>query len=550
MLPRRRLIDADLAALPRARCDVLAIGTGVAGLSCALAAAPGRRVVLVTKDTFEVNNTAYAQGGVAAALDPDDSPALHAHDTEVAGAGLSDGATVRKLVEDGPDRIRELIRLGIRFDEVDGHLQLGQEAAHSNRRIAHAGGDATGREIHHTLWDAVRVQMGIAIREHTMLVDLVVRDGRVLGAVLLHLTSGTLSLVLARAVVIATGGIAAMWERTTNPLVATGDGIAAAYRAGAEVADLEFIQFHPTALALVEHPLFLISEAVRGEGAIVRDASGEAFLGSAHPDAELAPRDVVARAIAEHCARTGEPYASLDCTPIGAERFAERFPTILRACLRHGVDPRTTPIPITPAAHYTMGGIRVDADSRTGIEGLYAAGECSCTGVHGANRLASNSLLEGLVFGSISGLSAGAEPPEDESALEGATRPPGLPAHDRPAEEVAEATAALRALLWAEVGIVRTGQGLRRALAKIEEWTEVLGSPPARRGDVELANMLEAARLVALPALEREESRGAHFRADFPERDDVHWRRRISRHLIDGPDGLPEERTDLREVSE
>jgi L-aspartate oxidase len=546
---RRRLTGGDLSQLPRARCDVLVIGTGVAGLSCALAAAPSRRVVLVTKDTFEENNTAYAQGGVAAALSPEDSPELHARDTKIAGAGLSDGTTVTRLVEDGPGRIQELIRLGIHFDAVDGHLALGQEAAHSSRRIAHAGGDATGREIHRTLWRAVRVQMGIAIREHTMLVDIVACEGRVLGAVLFHLDTMSLSLVTAGAVVIATGGLAAIYERTTNPLVATGDGIAAAYRAGATVADMEFVQFHPTALALREHPLFLISEAVRGEGAIVRDLAGVAFLKEYHPDAELAPRDVVARAILDRCARTGAEHALLDCRSIDPDYFAKRFPTILKACLQHGLNPREVPIPVTPAAHYTMGGIRVDAESRTDVEGLYAAGECSCTGIHGANRLASNSLLEGLVFGSISGLSAaGSDPRELEGRLQCLPTGKGEPARDHDEAQVLEWTRELRQLLWRDVGIIRSGQGLSEALAKVESWLDNLGGPLPRRADIEFANMLEVARLVILFALRREESRGAHFRSDYPERDDEHWQRRIYRRLVGTGDQSPIEEEGTYEV--
>ncbi len=530
---QRHLTGLDLSQLPCVQCDVLIIGTGVAGLSCALAAAPNRRVVLVTKDTFEENNTAYAQGGVAAALSPDDSPELHAMDTLVAGAGLSDDTTVMRLVHDGPDRVKELIALGIGFDEEGGHIVLGQEAAHSSRRIAHAGGDATGRAIHRTLWNAVVVQMGIAIREHTMLLDLVVDEGRALGAMLLHLDTGNLSLVSTRAIVIATGGIGAVYEWTTNPLVATGDGIAAAYRAGATVADMEFVQFHPTALALRENPLFLVSEAVRGEGAIARDRDGIAFLGEYHPDAELAPRDIVARAIVDRCERTGARYVNLDCSMIDPDFFARRFPTIFRACMRHGLDPRTEPIPVTPAAHYTMGGIRVELDSSTGIEGLYAAGECSCTGVHGANRLASNSLLEGLVFGSISGLSAAGTDVRDLG-----TRIRSLPwsapreLGDRPEWRIQECIAELRSLMWRNVGIVRTGEGLSQALAKIDGWLAEFGIPLLRRADIELANMLTVGRLVVLSALRREESRGAHYRADYPDRDDETWRRRIYRRLV------------------
>jgi L-aspartate oxidase len=551
MVVRRDLLGADLAALPRAHCDVLVVGTGVAGLACALAAAPTGHVVLVSKDTIAENNTAYAQGGVAAALAPDDSPELHAIDTLAAGAGLSDNETVSRLVRDGPTRIRELLALGAQFDEADGVLSLGREAAHSSRRIAHAGGDATGREIHRTLCSAAMIQVGIAIRERTLVVDLMVADGRVVGATLLHQDTGQLSVVLAHATVLATGGIGAIYERTTNPLVTTGDGLAAAYRAGAAVVDMEFVQFHPTALALPGNPLFLISEAVRGEGAILRDEEGVAFMREYDPEAELAPRDVVSRAIWDRCRETGTRNAYLDCAPIPTAKLESRFPTIVRTCLRKGLDPRSEPIPVVPAAHYHMGGIRVDVDSATSLPGLFACGECACTGVHGANRLASNSLLEGLVFGTISGVHAAESAPERPTFPAdhaGASRK--QPATFASDASVENCTHDLRALMWGRAGIVRSGEGLTDALAKIEKWLRRFGTPAPQRASVELANMLLVARLVVLGALRREESRGAHYREDFPARDDAEWRRHIARQIGNGADGRAAEIETLQEVME
>jgi len=545
------LLNVDLASLPQAHCDVLVIGTGVAGLACALAAAPTSHVVLITKDTFAENNTAYAQGGVAAALAPDDSPELHASDTLAAGAGLSDNDTVFRLVHDGPERVRELLALGARFDEANGTIMLGREAAHSSRRIAHAGGDATGREIHRTLFDAATIQVGIAIRERTLLVDLLVAEGRAIGASLLHLDSGQLSVVAAKATVLASGGVGALYERTTNPLVTTGDGMAAAYRAGAAVADMEFVQFHPTALALRANPLFLISEAVRGEGAILRDVDGVAFMHDYDPDAELAPRDIVARAIDDRCRRTGARHVLLDCGPIPPAVFEERFPTILRTCLKQGLDPRLEPIPVVPAAHYHMGGVRVDLNSATTVSGLYAAGECACTGVHGANRLASNSLLEGLVFGSISGLSAAEQTrPEVRELIESIRLKPAKRAAAYPSSRaVDDCIHDLRALMWDKVGIIRARQGLQEALQKMKRWQARFGAPAPQRNAIELANMLTAARLITLSALRREESRGAHYRSDRPERDDGRWRCHIQRSIRRRSDGeIEEEVEELQEV--
>lgn len=539
MEARRYLLSVDLAAIPRRECDVLVVGTGVAGLSCAVAAAEHSHVVITTKDTVSENNTAYAQGGIAAALGPDDSPELHARDTLAAGAGLCDEDPVMRLVAEGPERLMELIRLGAHFDQENGDLALGREAAHSMRRIVHAHGDATGREIHETLSRAVLAHPRAKILERTLLVDILTQDGRCFGALFLDLHSEELFSLLAPVTVLATGGIGALYSRTTNPLVATGDGIAAAYRAGAALKDMEFIQFHPTALAegapqraADSDPMFLISEAVRGEGAVLRDAEGVAFMNDYHPLADLAPRDVVARAIFQRMRSTGRRWVNLDLTPIPPEVLTARFPTILQTLRHRGLDPFAQPIPVSPAAHYMMGGIQVDTHSRTSVSGLYACGECACTGLHGANRLASNSLLEGLVFGTGVGKDA-ASPTRSPGRLEA----PAEFGEVHRAEEgegdldYRAAREALREVMWEKVGILRWAAGLEEVLARIEGWMQDVRVVRPHREAIELNSMLTVAQTMARSAALRQESRGAHFREDFPELNDHEWRRHIIRRL-------------------
>ncbi|HQK94382.1 MAG TPA: L-aspartate oxidase [Armatimonadota bacterium] len=535
---RRYLVDCDLSTLDRHTCDVLVVGTGVAGLSCALSAANlGKRVVLLTKSTLYENNTAYAQGGIAAALSPDDTPALHAQDTFAAGAGLCDEDNVNQLVTLGPLRVLELIAMGATFDSENGVLCLGREAAHSSRRIAHARGDATGREIHETLSRAVLNHANVDLRQGTLLVDLLTHDGRCVGALTFMPDRGRLAVILAPATVLATGGLGAVYARTTNPTVATGGGIAAAFRAGADVMDMEFVQFHPTALATDTYPMFLISEAVRGEGAIIRDVSGVAFMREYHPDGELAPRDVVARAIFDRMNRTGADHVLLDFSSLSTEEIENHFPTILRTCLSSNYDPRKEPVPIAPAAHYAMGGIRVDADGRTSLPSLYACGECACTGIHGANRLASNSLLEGLVFGTGSGASAASLSDEDLSHMTAVPRQiSGNGSRSRGSLDVEATTQALRNLMWSACGIVRSGPGLEAAIDQIREWERAMGTPAWDAAAFELCNMLTVARLIAESALCRRESRGAHFRSDAPETDDENWLCRIVRRLDQAAD--------------
>nr|WP_261742766.1 L-aspartate oxidase [Microbacterium testaceum] len=492
---------------------VVVVGSGIAGLTAALHAAEnGCRVTVVTKGALSDTNTRWAQGGVAAVTDPSDTVASHANDTMTAGAGLNDPAAVDVLVGEGPRRIAELVARGVAFDRAaDGDFARGLEAAHAVARVLHAGGDATGAEIQAALGTAVR-SAGIVVREHALLRDLVLRNGRVVGV---ELDGG--ERLDADAAILATGGAGQLYAHTTNPAGATGDGIAAALRAGAAVADLEFVQFHPTALAV--GAAFLVSEAVRGEGATLIDDAGRRFCFDAHPDGELAPRDVVARANARAMAAQGGRPVRLDATALGAGRLAERFPTIDAAVRERGLDWAREPIPVTPAAHYLMGGVVTDLVGQTTVPGLYAVGETARTGVHGANRLASNSLLEGAVFGARAGdavASGGVWPTGPVSPAtgdaEGADvnrRAAGVPATgDAPAFS----RAALQQLMWAEAGLVRDAAGLARAAGVLAAW-----SAESAPRSIEDENLLLVATHVVAAARARTVSVGAHFRSDAPD---------------------------------
>ncbi|MDX6695046.1 MAG: L-aspartate oxidase [Blastocatellia bacterium] len=503
--------------------DFIVIGSGIAGLRAAIElAGRGARVTVLTKDRTDESNTEYAQGGIAVALSEDDEVALHEEDTLNAGAGLCDERAVRVMVEDGPGLIQELMAWGTEFDREGGRLVFTQEAAHSRRRILHAHGDSTGKEIVRALIARARAERGIIFMAHAATESLLVEDGRVCGVRYLDPLVRAPRSLRARAVVLASGGAGQVFLHTTNPSVATGDGMAMAYAAGAELSDMEFVQFHPTALNLPDAPRFLLSEAMRGEGGVLRNADGKRFMPRYHERAELAPRDVVSRSVVAEMQRTGTRTVYLDMTALDARYLRNRFPKIDETCLRYGLDITKDLLPVSPASHYCMGGVRTDLNGRATLPGLYAAGEVSCTGVHGANRLASNSLLEGLVFGARAGRAAAVDGESAGVKFEGfaaSTAGGGEEASNVPvAGEVAlSVRKRVRRLMWERVGILRSRESVGRALAEFEQ----IARAPLSRAS---RNFLNVATLIARAALWREESRGAHHRTDYPARDDERWR--------------------------
>ncbi len=500
--------------------DYLVLGSGSAGLSFALRVSERGRVALVTKKERTDSNTNWAQGGIAGVMGADDDPELHVQDTLIAGAGLCHEDAVRVLVAEGPDRIRELIAFGADFNrDPDGELALGREGGHSRRRIVHTA-DLTGKEIERTLVEAVRKHPNITVLEHHYAVDLIVRDGRCLGAWVLDEAAGTTEAYTAGATLLATGGAGQVYRFTTNPAIATGDGVAMAWRAGAQIADMEFIQFHPTSLFHPDAKSFLISEAVRGEGGILRRKDGTAFM--PEYDAvrkDLAPRDIVARAIDSEIKKTGDECVYLDVTHLSPDEIRSHFPTIYARCLTFGIDMTTDWIPVVPAAHYSCGGVRTDLYGRTGIRNLYACGEVACTGVHGANRLASNSLLEALVFGKRAAedvLASSSFPVLGEGVL----APPEL-GGEGDHEQIAHLRHRLQTVMQKYVGIVRTDARLQKAADAVAAlraeavllFESALGSDDA----LELRNLLDVGALIIRCARRRKESRGLHFNTDHPE---------------------------------
>ncbi|MFD5336741.1 L-aspartate oxidase [Streptomyces hawaiiensis] len=517
--------------------DVVVVGSGVAGLTAALRCeAAGLRTVVVTKARLDDGSTRWAQGGIAAALGDGDTPEQHLDDTLVAGVGLCDEDAVRLLVTEGPDAVRRLIETGARFDESEGELALTREGGHHRRRIAHAGGDATGAEISRALVEAVRAR-GMRTVENALVLDLLTdAEGRTAGVTLHVMGEGQhdgVGAVHAPAVVLATGGMGQVFSATTNPSVSTGDGVALALRAGAEVSDLEFVQFHPTVLFLgpdAEGQQPLVSEAVRGEGAHLVDADGVRFMVGQHELAELAPRDIVAKGITRRMQELDAEHMFLDARHFGAEMWEHRFPTILAACRAHGIDPVTTPVPVAPAAHYASGGVRTDSHGRTTVPGLYACGEVACTGVHGANRLASNSLLEGLVYAeriaadiAANGLHARVPQPVSH---------PEIPEHPL---QSAEARFTIQRIMTSGAGVLRSAGSLTEAADRLQRLHTDAREALAENGKTaeagvdtwEATNLLCVARVLVAAALLREETRGCHWREDRPERDDTTWRRHI-----------------------
>jgi L-aspartate oxidase len=512
--------------------DVIVIGSGIAGLTAALSARDkGLSVLLLTKDVLSTGSTSWAQGGIAAALGPGDSPDQHFQDTLEAGAGLCDQESVRILVQEGPAAVKRLINLGATFDlDSSGNVALTREGGHRRDRIAHAGGDATGAEISRALVAKVLADPKVRIFEHALVLDLLKdKNERVCGVTLHVMGKGKIDGVgaaLARAVVLATGGLGAVFQQTTNPLVATGDGVALALRAGATVADLEFVQFHPTVLwvgpdSRGSQPL--ISEAVRGEGAILRNINGEAFMSIIHPMKDLAPRDVVAHAVHEEIIKSGKPFVYLDGTKLGENIWLQRFPNILSSCRKIGIDPLVEMIPVVPAAHYASGGVVSDMTGKTDIPGLFAVGECANTGVHGANRLASNSLLEGLVVAERVANHLTDLPKQSEPLIE--NTPTNL-IDGKVRKDITETTTT-------GAGAVRNATGLNKTIEKLSELAQKTTKLSSTQS-WEATNLLTVSSFLSNAALRREESRGSHWRSDFPERNDSRWLVRIQGKLNAG----------------
>ncbi len=532
---RRYLSSFETARLPQLRADVLVLGSGIAGLRAAIAAAEHGRVLVATKAAAIESNTAYAQGGVAAAFAPEDTPEGHIDDTIKGGAGLCGQAIVELVVHEGIDRVRELIDWGARFDRTPGgQLAWTREGGHTHPRILHAEGDATGREVARTLLERVRAHPNILLMENVFAIDLITAGGECVGVLASCQPPGAKGraaaaphALLARATVLATGGCGRVFRETTNPQVATGDGMAMACRAGATIVDAELVQFHPTVLYVAGASRALVSEAVRGEGAYLVDGDGVRFMVDRHEMAELAPRDVVSRAIVDRIRETGHPCCYLDLGHLEADRIKARFPGIDRLCQGFGLDLATDRIPVRPAAHYMIGGVETDDRGMTTIPRLYAAGEVSCTTLHGANRLGSNSLLEGLVFGQRAGEEAGRLAAGDAGNRLGGEDVVAGRSEERelsyPPIDIEDATASLRSLLWQRAGVERSGDGLGFALKQIDFWSRyILGIEADSPRAWELQNMILLGTLIVRQALWREESRGVHHRLDHPgTRDDL-----------------------------
>ena len=497
------------APFQRIQTDFVVVGAGVAGLRAAIELASAGRVLVIAKDSLRESSSEYAQGGIAAALSDDDEVELHEQDTLVAGDGLCDPEAVRTLVEEAPAAIEQLIEWGTAFDREGAELVFAREGAHSRNRVLHAHGDSTGAEIVRTLRQHARTLEGVAFQSFAAVTDFLLHDGEVAGVWAFDEMTHSTVLLEARAVLLATGGLGRVFENTTNPDVATGDGVACAFRGGAAISDIEFVQFHPTALYVEGAPRFLLSEALRGEGAYLRNASGERFMKRYHPLQELAPRDVVSRSIVMEMRATGDASAFLDMTHFAKGVLAEHFPRIYETCLNYGINLETMQAPVRPAAHYAMGGVKTDLNGLTTLARLYAAGEVACTGVHGANRLASNSLLEGIVFGARAGKAM-----RELAQVHSFNAVPEKPVFPTVSERD------LRAIAWNSCGVLRNGPELAAAHRRLQ--ANFLGAQTSPgRASFELRNMHQVALLISQAALAREESRGGHYRTDFPAKSEA-----------------------------
>lgn len=533
MIPRY-LVDVKLDELPVIEKDVIVIGAGIAGLFTAIRASENQSVLMITKKSLLDSNTRYAQGGIAAVISDEDSPAYHSQDTLLAGAGLCDNEAVDALVHEGPKGVRRLVKMGTQFDVENGEFALTKEGAHSQRRILHANGDATGYEIVRALSENAVANPRIEVWDDHFVIDLVTENDECFGAIV-QKPDGQRVFVRGKATILCSGGAGQLYRYTTNPEVATGDGIAMAYRAGAYIRDVEFIQFHPTALCYPGAPRFLISEAVRGEGAVLRNIRGERFMPQYHELEELAPRDIVARAIVSEIEKTNSTFVYIDITHESADLIKHRFPTIYETCLKYGLDLTTDWIPVAPAMHYIMGGVKTDLNGETNIKRLFACGEVSSTGVHGANRLASNSLSEAIVFGRriikrIDELDQTSVQPKIVNEVERVSAP---------TQAIVEKRLKLQKVMVRYAGLRRDAKGLSKGIQELKRQLPIFESILTQREEYEFANLLTLALLTSEAALSREESRGAHYREDFPERNDIEWRKHSVLHRLDG---LMEER--------